>query len=216
MNFTVAIDGPAGSGKSSVSKKIADKTDFNHLDTGAMYRAITYVALSNNINIKNEDEYDFIHNIKIEFKNGLIHVDNKDVSKEIRTPEVTRNVSVVASLKIVRDNLKKLQQSASSKGLHILDGRDIGTNVLPNANLKIFLTASSAVRAERRHKENLTRGINTSLEELEKEIIKRDKLDSEREHAPLKQASDAVLIDTSNLNEEEVINKVINLIEERM
>ena len=202
-NFVVAIDGPAGSGKSSVSKEVAKRLGFTHIDTGAMYRAVTLYALRLGIDLDDENAYSFINDLSIIYKEGKTFLNGEDVSKEIRSQEVTNHASQPA-----RESLKI--------GKVIMDGRDIGTVVAPNADLKVFLTASAEVRAERRCKENELKGIESNYDVILKEIIERDRKDSTRKIAPLKQANDAILVDTTNLSIEEVINKIIDLINERL
>ena len=215
MGWQIAIDGPAASGKSTISKLLANKLGFQYLDTGAMYRAVTLKALNSKINLENEEEYNFLETTTIEFIDNKIHLDGVDVSKEIRTLEVTNNASLVAKFGYVRSKLVAMQQKLAESQNIIVDGRDIGTVVLPNANLKIFLTASVRVRAIRRMKENETRGITLTLEETEKDIEVRDYKDSHREIGPLTQADDAVLVDTSDLSVEEVIETITRLVFER-
>ncbi len=215
MGWQIAIDGPAASGKSTISKLLASRLGFQYLDTGAMYRAVTLKALNLKINLENEEEYKFLEDTTICFVDNKIHLDGVDVSKEIRTLEVTNNASLVAKFGYVRSKLVKMQQELSESQNIIVDGRDIGTVVLPNANLKIFLTASVRVRAIRRMKENETRGIVLSLEETEKDIEARDYKDSHREIGPLTQADDAVYVDTSDLSVEEVIETITRLVFER-
>lgn len=214
-NFIVAIDGPAGSGKSSISKLVANKRGFTHLDTGAMYRAVTLEALNRGIDLANEAAYDFLDNISVVYKNGFIYLNGKDVSKEIRTELVTNNVSTTSKLKAVRDVMVKFQRESAKEGKILVDGRDIGTVVFPNADLKIFLTATAEERALRRCKENEKLGIESNYEIILEEIKERDFKDSNREISPLKKASDAILIDTTNMNIEEVSNTIIKLIDER-
>ena len=215
-NFQVAIDGPAGSGKSSISKIVSNKLRFNHLDTGAMYRAITLEAFNRKIDISDESKFDFLDEIDIEYNDGKMYLNGIDVSSEIRSSEVTNNVSVVSKHKIVRDKMADLQRKIASKGQVILDGRDIGYNVLPNADLKIFLTASIDERAKRRYLELLANNREADLTTLRKEIIERDDEDSNRIHSPLKKAEDAIVLDTTNISMDEVCDIIINLINERM
>lgn len=215
-NFVVAIDGPAGSGKSSISKLVAKKLGFTHMDTGAMYRAVTLEALRRGINLENENEYSFLDEISILYKNDITYLNGKNVSKEIRTEEVTNNVSTPSKLKVVRDKMVYFQRKSCAEGKVLMDGRDIGTVVMPNADLKIFLTASAEERAKRRCKENELIGIESDYETILKEIKERDFKDSTREIAPLKKADDAILIDTTSLTIDEVVSKIINLINERL
>ncbi len=214
-NFKVAIDGPAGSGKSSISSIISEKLGFTHIDTGAMYRAITLEALKRKIDINNENEYDFLNEINIIYKDGKTYLNDKDVSEDIRKEDVTNNTSTVASIKKVRDKMLLFQRESAKFGKIIMDGRDIGTVVLPDANLKIFLTADAKVRAKRRCIENEQKGIESDYNTILNEIKLRDYKDSHREIAPLKKASDAIMLDTSNLTIDEVVNKIIDLIEKR-
>lgn len=215
-NFQVAIDGPAGSGKSSISKLIAQKLGFNHLDTGAMYRAITLEALNRKIDVEDETQFDFLDDLEIDYKSDRMYLNGIDVSLDIRSEIVTNNVSVVSKHKIVRDTMTPLQRKIASRGNFIIDGRDIGYNVLPNANLKIFLTASIEERAKRRLLEYKKQNINISFEQLKKEITVRDYEDSNRAISPLKKADDAIVIDTTNLKIDEVCELIISLITERM
>ena len=215
-NFVVAIDGPAGSGKSSISKIVAKRLGFTHLDTGAMYRAVTLEALRRGINLENENEYDFLDDISIIYKNDITYLNGKDVSKEIRTEEVTNNVSTPSKIKKVRDKMVHFQRKSCEVGKVLVDGRDIGTVVMPDANLKIFLTASAEERAKRRCKENSLVGLESDYETILKEIKERDFKDSTRDIAPLKKADDAIEIDTTSLTIEEVVEKIINLINERL
>ncbi len=215
-NFVVAIDGPAGSGKSSVSKEVAKRLGFTHIDTGAMYRAVTLYALRLGIDLDDENAYSFINDLSIIYKEGKTFLNGEDVSKEIRSQEVTNHASQPARINAVRDRMVYFQRESLKIGKVIMDGRDIGTVVAPNADLKVFLTASAEVRAERRCKENELKGIESNYDVILKEIIERDRKDSTRKIAPLKQANDAILVDTTNLSIEEVINKIIDLINERL
>lgn len=211
-NFQVAIDGPAGSGKSTISKIIADKLKMTHIDTGAMYRAVTLLAIQKRIDLTNELEYRFLESTKISYENDKILLNDQDVTNEIRKQEVTDNVSLVASFPYVRKTLVMKQKEAALTGDIIMDGRDIGTIVMPNANLKIFLTAQITERAKRRQSEKQYKGEMPKLEDLVNEIEIRDKKDSTRVDSPLKMADDAILIDTTNLNIDEVVKKIIRLI----
>jgi cytidylate kinase len=213
-DFIVAIDGPAGSGKSTISKIVAKKKGFTYLDTGAMYRMVTLATIKKNVNIENKEEIvDLLKNIKLNIEKDKFYLGNEDVSEEIRGVEVTSNVSKVAAIKEVREELVRLQREISQGKNVILDGRDIGTVVFPNAQLKVFLVASSEERAKRRVKEFESKGINISYQEVLDEIIKRDKMDSTREESPLLQAEDAVLVDTSSMSIDEVSNKIVELVD---
>ena len=214
--FIVAIDGPAGSGKSSISKLVAQKRKFIHLDTGAMYRAVTLEALNRKIDLADEKCYDFLNDISIIYKDAKTYLNGVDVSKEIRSELVTANVSTVAKVKVVRDKMVFFQRESAKTGKVIVDGRDIGTVVLPNADLKIFLTASAEERAKRRFLENKEMGIDIDYETILKEIKERDYKDSNREIAPLKKASDAIELDTTKMTIAEVCNFIIKLIDERL
>ena len=213
MNFTVAIDGPAGSGKSTISKLVCKELGFTHIDTGAMYRAVGLYALNKKVDIYDEEKVNnILDEIEIKYVEGKIYLNGSDVSGLIRTPEVSNADSRLSSYKLVREKLVYLQQKASENGMYILDGRDIGYKVLPNANLKVFLTASIDCRAERRFKELP----NANLEEIKEQIKIRDHNDSTRKESPLKMADDAILVDTTDMTIEEVSNKIISLIKERM
>ena len=216
MSWQIAIDGPAGAGKSTIAKILAKQLNFEYLDTGAMYRAATVKALRLGIDLNDESLYDFILDTTIDFRNGEIYLDNENVNEEIRSLDVTNNVSVVCKYKIVRDKMVDLQkQIASSKNI-IMDGRDIGTVVLPNANLKIFLIADAEVRAKRRMLEREAKGQNTqTLEETVQEICERDRKDSTREISPLRKADDAIELDSSHLSITEVVEKITQLVRER-
>lgn len=216
MNWQIAIDGPAAAGKSTIAKIIAKKLGFEYLDTGAMYRAATVKALRLGIDIYDESQYDYILSTSIDFINGEIYLDGENVNEEIRTLEVSNNVSVVCKWKIVRDRMVELQQQVADSKNIIMDGRDIGTVVLPNANLKIFMIASAEERAKRRMKERELKGDNTqTLEETIQEICERDRKDSTREINPLRKADDAVEIDSSHLSIDEVVEMITQLVRER-
>ena len=216
--MNIAIDGPAGAGKSSIAKLAAKKMNYVYVDTGAMFRTMAYYFLTNGIEPKEESQVnencDSIH-IEIQYEAGEQHIflNGKDVSKEIRQEEVGKNASVVAKYPKVREKLLELQRNLAATTDVIMDGRDIGTVVLPDAECKIFLTASSHVRAERRYKELVEKGETCDLEQIEKDIIARDEQDMNREIAPLKQAEDAVLVDSSNMTIDEVVNRIIELAE---
>jgi CMP/dCMP kinase len=219
--FSIAIDGPAAAGKSTVAKIIAEKLSYLYIDTGAMYRALTYKAILNQINFEDENSlYEMLLNTDIKLipseKGQLVFLDHQDVTKDIRSSEVTNSVSYIAKLQKVRVEMVKRQQQFAAGGGVVMDGRDIGTHVLPNAEVKVFLLASVEERALRRHTENLEKGFSSDLEKLKEEIATRDKIDSEREIAPLKKAADAKEIDTTSLTIHEVVEKIMDLVRERI
>lgn len=211
----IAIDGPAGAGKSTIAQKIASKLGFVYIDTGAMYRAVTYKALQLGLDLEDPKSYDFLRDTTFNFKDNCIYLDGKDVSKEIRTLEVTENVSTPSMIPFVRDYLVQYQRKMSKDKDVVMDGRDIGTVVLPDADLKIYLDASSYERAKRRMIERKSKGIDQTIAEIQKEIEIRDLKDSTREVSPLKKADDAVVIDTSNMTIDEVVDTIVLLINER-
>lgn len=212
--FIIAVDGPAGSGKSTISKIVAKKLGFTYLDTGAMYRMVTYAVLKNGINLENENELiKLLDEIKLDIEKDKFYLDREDVSDVIRKEEVTNNVSKVAAIKLVREKLVCMQRDISKGKKVILDGRDIGTVVFPQAELKIFLVASPEERAKRRVKEFLEKGIDTNYEKVLEEIKERDHMDSTRKESPLTQAKDAILIDTSFMNIDQVSEEIIKLVE---
>ena len=210
----IAIDGPASSGKSTVAKIIAKDFGYTYLDTGAMYRAATYIALQHQINPEESTQLlDLLDQYPISFGRSedgqqLVYVGDVDVSHPIRENTVTNAVSAFAAVPAIREKLVALQQEIAQQGGIVMDGRDIGTVVLPKAELKIFLIASVDERAERRYKENLSKGIETDLETLKEEIAARDYKDSHRETSPLKQAEDAIYLDTTGLTILEVVEKI--------
>ncbi|EEM11937.1 (d)CMP kinase [Bacillus pseudomycoides] len=215
--ISIAIDGPAAAGKSTVAKVVAKELSYVYIDTGAMYRTLTYAALEQNVDIENEESLmEVLKNVNIDFQQSentqLVFLNGKDVSEAIRTPNVTNRVSIVAKHRLVREEMVRRQQALAEKGGVVMDGRDIGTYVLPNAEVKIFMLASVQERAERRHLENTKKGFASSLEQLKKEIAERDKLDSEREVSPLKKADDALELDTTSLSIEEVVQKIMDIV----
>lgn len=220
-NIAIAIDGPAAAGKSTVAKIVAEQLGYVYIDTGAMYRAITLKALQQIINLEDEKELEqLLMNTDITFeKDGSLQkvfLDKMDVTKEIRKENVTNNVSIVSKHRLVREEMVNRQKQMAKNKRVVMDGRDIGTFVIPDAEVKIFLIASVEERALRRHKENMEKGFPSNLEQLKLEIEKRDKLDSEREVAPLKKADDAIEIDTTSLSIEEVANKILLLAKEKI
>lgn len=217
IRMNIAIDGPAGAGKSSIAKLVAKKLSFVYFDTGAMYRTMAYYFLKQGIDTGREDQVvahlDEI-DIQIEHKNGeqQIFLNGENVSKEIRNERVGNHASVVAKYGKIREKLVALQREKAASQDVIMDGRDIGTVVLPDADVKIYLTASSAVRAERRYKELQEKGIACDLKKIEEDIIARDEQDMNREISPLKQAEDAVLLDSSDMTIEEVTEAIISIV----
>lgn len=218
----VAIDGPASAGKSTVAKIIAKKLSFVYIDTGAMYRACTVIARDNKIDYGDEDAIlKAIDKTGIEFKavNGeqKVYAGNKDISLEIRTPEISANVSQVSALAGVRKKMVSLQRKMAGQTNVIMDGRDIGTTVLPNAEVKIFLVASAHSRAQRRLLDLKQRGIHSdkTVDEIEKDIANRDYKDSHRKISPLKKASDAIKIDTTNMTIDQVVDTILKKIKEK-
>jgi cytidylate kinase len=218
--LVIAIDGFSSTGKSSISKVVADTLGLIHIDTGAMYRAITLFGLRNFKNEKQEIDLSKLlqnlNEISLEFRENSgkleIYLNGENVSKEIRTTEVSDNVSLIAKHPEVRARLVVLQRDIAEKQGVIMDGRDIGTVVLPDADYKFFLTASADERARRRFLELQSLGIETTIEEVKQNLIERDRIDSEREISPLKQAEDAILIDNTNLNKEETIDLILSYI----
>lgn len=212
--LVVAIDGPAGAGKSTVAQMAAKELGFTYIDTGAMYRAVAWKSLQQGKPVTDALINDVVKDIDIvlDYKEGKtrVFVDGTEVTSEIRTPEVTSIVSQVAALGPVRERLTDLQRKMATQGSVIMDGRDIATNVLPNADIKIFLTASIEERADRRYKEMKAKGYDVDLKKLQEEIAARDKADSEREISPLVQAEDAELLDTSDMTIEEVVKAILD------
>ena len=207
--FIVALDGPAGSGKSTIAKRIAKQYHFTYVDTGAMYRMITWFFLENNVSWKEEVACQkALEQVHLDMKNERFFVNGQDVSEAIRGPRVSSYVSEIAALKVVRNQLVHLQREISKGKEVILDGRDIGTVVFPKANLKIFLLASAEERAKRRFLEYEEKGETISYEEWLKSIQERDYIDSTRKESPLRKAEDAIEIDSSTMTIEEVVAEV--------
>lgn len=218
--ISIAIDGPAAAGKSTVAKLVAEELSYIYIDTGAMYRALTYKALNHGIDLEHESElHKLLSETKMELvnenKRQAVYLDGIDVTEVIRSKQVTNSVSIVSRHPSVREEMVKRQQLLASDGGVVMDGRDIGTHVLPNAELKVFLNASVEERANRRHEENLQKGFPSDLQQLQEEIAQRDKLDSEREVAPLKRAENAILIDTTTLAINQVAQQILELVKER-
>ena len=221
MSFNIAIDGPAGAGKSTIAKKLAKKISFIYVDTGAMYRAMGYYFLQHGIRAEEEEKIkeacDDI-SVALAYENGVqkVLLNGEDISDKIRQEEVGNMASATSGYGFVRAKLLSLQQDMAAQHNVIMDGRDIGTHVLPNADVKVFLTADAHVRAQRRYEEFTAKGINCTLENVEREVIERDERDMNRAIAPLKQAEDAVRVDTSQMNIDEVVNCLRQLILDRI
>ena len=209
----IAIDGPAGSGKSTIAKLIAEDLGLVYLDTGAMYRLVTLKALNEGILGDFEKIKKMLNNLNIDIKENGFYLDNVDVSDEIRKPIVSENVSDIAAIREVREKMVDLQRKFSESKNVILDGRDIGTVVFPNANVKIFLVADAKERANRRYKELVKKGENVKIEEIYENILKRDEIDSTRKESPLKKAEDAIEVDTTKMTIEDVVKVVTALIQ---
>ena len=201
----IAIDGPAGAGKSTIAQLVAQRFNYTYIDTGAMYRAITLKAMQSEIDLQDENAFDFIDQTRFDFNNGILFMDGNDVSAQIRTREVSNHVSLVSSYYTVRTKLVDRQRQMADKLNVVMDGRDIGYHVLPSAKYKFYLTADVLTRAQRRYSENQSRGITIPMTELVEEIKTRDAFDSSREHSPLRPADDAIIIDTSNMSIETVV-----------
>ena len=218
MSLSIAIDGPAAAGKSTVAKQVAKILNCVYIDTGAMYRAITWYALSKGVDPKDEEKVTaLLPEIDLSLHlDGKVVVNDQDITKEIRTTEVADNVSYIASYKKIRLHLVELQRKMSKNVSVVMDGRDIGSYVLPHADVKIFQVASVETRAVRRYKENLEKGINCSIEEIEENLRKRDYIDSHREFAPLKKAEDSFVLDTSNMTIDEAVNAIIKIVKNKL
>lgn len=214
MSKIVAIDGPAGSGKGTVAKILANKCNLTYIDTGAMYRAIAYASLQNNIDIAEEDKIvELAKNSKIDFIDGKTYLNGKDISKEIRTMEVTKIVSPISSIVKLREILVDMQREMAGNLDVIMEGRDITTVVFPNATYKFYLDATLDERANRRYKENKEKGMEVTLEEIKENISKRDYNDMHKEVGSLTRTEDAIYIDSTNLTIDEVVEKMKNIIE---
>lgn len=213
MKKNIAIDGPAGAGKSTVAKKLAEELGYLYIDTGAMYRAVALAAMENKVAFDDAEKLTELAgsvgiDLKVENGSYKVYLDGRDVSEAIRLPEVGAAASPVSAVGGVREHLVRKQQQLAKKNRVIMDGRDIGTVVLPNADLKVFLTASVEVRAKRRFEELTAKGIACDLSKVQADIAERDYRDSHREVSPLRQAADAVLLNTDNLSIEQVTAKI--------
>lgn len=213
----IAIDGPAGSGKGTIAKLLSERLKFINIDTGAMYRCVALKMLENKIDLENYDEiHKILNEIDIDFEGEKVILNGQDVSKDIRTIEVSNFVSPVSTIGFVREKMVDLQRNLGRKTNVVMEGRDIGTVVFPDAEVKIYLDATPEERARRRVAQNTANNIESNYEQILKDIIERDTRDSTREISPLKKAYDAVVIDSTNLTIEEVVSKVIELVKSKM
>ncbi|MEE0855759.1 MAG: (d)CMP kinase [Ruminococcus sp.] len=221
MSVAVALDGPAGAGKSSVAKKAAKELDFIYVDTGALYRTIGLAAMRENIEpVASDEVFDLLKRIKVELTfndkgEQIVLLNGEDVSGQIRTPEASMTASKISAIPEVRAFLLDLQRSMAKTNNVIMDGRDIGTVVLPDAQVKIFLTAAPEARAGRRYKELIEKGMDVNYEDILKDVIERDNFDMNREIAPLKPAEDSVTVDTTELDFDQSVEAVISVIKEK-
>jgi len=220
MGFIVAVDGPAGSGKGTVTKLVGERENLIYVDTGAMYRCVTLYMIRNEIKLEETEKIkEMLKKINIEFKKegdiDLVYLDGENVSREIRENAVNKLVSQVSHVVEIRNSITDLSRKVAEGKQVIMEGRDIGTNVFPNADIKIYLDATPEERAKRRLKQNEEKGINIAFEEILENIKFRDNNDKTSSVAPLKQAEDAIYIDSSNMTIEEVTNKIIELIREK-
>lgn len=222
MPIAVALDGPAGAGKSSIAKKAAKALDYIYIDTGALYRTIGLAASRNNVEPKPSQEVeDLLSRIKVELTfnekgEQIVLLDSEDVSELIRTPEASMMASKISAIPSVRAYLLDLQRNMAKTHNVIMDGRDIGTVVLPDAQVKIFLTASPEIRAERRYKELLEKGMEVNYNDILKDVVERDYNDTHRETAPLKPAEGCIIVDTTDINFEQSVEKIISVIKENI
>lgn len=213
-NITIAIDGPAGAGKSTIAKKIAEILSFEYIDTGSMYRALTLKILGLKLDPKSEKNViDIMRDTVIDFQDNHIYLDGEKVDKQIRENIINKNVSYIAKIKEIREDMVRIQRQLALTKSVIMDGRDIGTIVLPNADYKFFITASVDERANRRYKELLEKGeMEISFDQIKKEIINRDRIDSTRKNSPLIQSEDSYLLDTTNKTIDECVNEIISIV----
>lgn len=224
MSFIIAVDGPAGSGKGTITKSVANKIGFAKLDTGALYRCVTLETINNKIDLNDISKIvDIARNMQVKFiKNenlnelDYVFLNGKEVTKDIRSNEVNNIISNISTIKELREEMLNIQRKMAENQNTIMEGRDIGTVVFPNADLKIYLNADIEERAKRRYKENIEKGIDTTYEEVLNILKNRDKIDMEREVAPLKKAEDAIEIDSTNMTIEEVTNEIVRLYNEKL
>lgn len=208
----IAIDGPAGSGKGTAAKLVSQRLNFINIDTGAMYRCVALKMLENHIALEELDKiHKLLDEIQIDFEGEKVILNGRDVSKEIRTVEVSNFTSPVSTIGFIRKKMVELQQKLGEGKDVVMEGRDIGTVVFPNADLKVYLDATAEERARRRVEQNTRNNIESNYEQILKDIIERDKRDSTRENSPLRKAEDAIMIDSTNLTIEEVVNKIVQL-----
>lgn len=216
-NNIIAIDGPSGSGKSTISKILSKDLNLTYIDTGAMYRALTYKILKSNIDLEDDKIAKILENTDIDFNDNNLYLDGELLQNQLRTSDIDKNVSLVSSKKVVRDFLSKIQIEIGNKKPSVMDGRDIGTVLFPNALLKIFLSADVRERAKRRYNQNKRRGIESaSVEDLVLDMIRRDEVDKKREIAPLAKAEDAIEIDTTHSSIDDIVGLIKKLYEERL
>lgn len=215
--FNIAIDGPSGVGKSTIANLLADIYHMIHLDTGAMYRCVAYYLLKNKVDVNNEKELlDALDNIDISFQEDQVFLNGENVSKEIRMNEISMAASKFSALHAVRKKLVSLQQQIAKNKGYILDGRDICSVVLPDAEVKIYMDASSKARAQRRYQEYISKGIDADYETIFQDIVARDYQDSHRENSPLQVAEDAQVVDTSDMTIDEVVEEIQKIIDEKV
>lgn len=213
-NISIAIDGPAGAGKSTIAKRVAKELSFEYIDTGAMYRALTLKVLNLGLNPKNElDVIRIMSDTNIDFIDNHIYLDYVNVDKEIRHNKINNSVSFIAKIKDIRNSMVSIQQNLAKTKSVVMDGRDIGTIVLPHADFKFFITANIDERANRRYRDLIEKGnSNITLQQVKDEIKNRDRIDSTREIAPLTQSKDAYLLDTTNQTIEESVSEIVNIV----
>ena len=221
MHYCVALDGPAGAGKSTVAKAVAKNLEILYVDTGALYRSLALFAINNNVDCRDEENVLKIldkANVELKYVDKVqrVFLNGEDVSEKIRTPEISMGASDISAIPAVRQFLLDLQRKIAKENSVIMDGRDIGTVILPDAEVKIFITASAEIRAKRRYDELIEKGQDVVYKDVLKDVIERDYNDSHRKIAPLKQADDAILLDTSSLSLDESIDAVIEIINNKI